>query len=248
MTEIDWQTTPSGALEMLRFVRTRTTARKLQLVMCAACRLVLDHLPTERATAILNGVELYADGLAPLETFRQAEFAAQRMEREAYEDTLPGGESQNMAGPRWAAILALRAAVSSPLDDAMSRTIVWVESAAARDAGGQGLARAARIRRQREICDLFREVIPNPFSPRVAVPTWMQAAERPGPGWLVRISTTARILAESIQTDQAYDRYPLLADALEEEGCADIELLLHLRQPAKHVRGCWALDLVLGKT
>jgi hypothetical protein len=42
-------------------------------------------------------------------------------------------------------------------------------------------------------------------------------------------------------------RLAVLADALEEAGCSDDELLGHLRPPDPHVRGCWALDLILGK-
>jgi hypothetical protein len=38
-----------------------------------------------------------------------------------------------------------------------------------------------------------------------------------------------------------------LADALEEAGCADADILSHLRGPGPHVRGCWAVDLLLGK-
>jgi hypothetical protein len=42
-------------------------------------------------------------------------------------------------------------------------------------------------------------------------------------------------------------RLTVLADALEEAGCGDGEMLGHLRSAGPHVRGCWALDLVLGK-
>ena len=42
-------------------------------------------------------------------------------------------------------------------------------------------------------------------------------------------------------------RLAVLADALEEAGCRDADLLAHLRAPGPHVRGCWALDLLLGK-
>src|SRR5262245_57779436 len=42
-------------------------------------------------------------------------------------------------------------------------------------------------------------------------------------------------------------RLLVLADALEEAGCADADLPGHLRGPGPHVRGCWALDLILGK-
>ena len=45
----------------------------------------------------------------------------------------------------------------------------------------------------------------------------------------------------------ALEIFAELADALEDAGCTDGELLGHLRSPEPHVRGCWAVDLVLGK-
>ncbi|WP_197909735.1 hypothetical protein [Gemmata massiliana] len=55
-------------------------------------------------------------------------------------------------------------------------------------------------------------------------------------------------LARGINTDLAFDRMPILADALQEAGCDNDDVLSHLRDPsATHVRGCWALDLILGK-
>jgi hypothetical protein len=54
-------------------------------------------------------------------------------------------------------------------------------------------------------------------------------------------------LAQIIYESFAFDRLPHLADALEHAGCTDAELLGHLRSPGPHVRGCWAVDLVLGK-
>jgi hypothetical protein len=42
-------------------------------------------------------------------------------------------------------------------------------------------------------------------------------------------------------------RLAVLADALEEAGCSDADILGHLRGPGPHVRGCWAVDLLLGK-
>jgi hypothetical protein len=58
---------------------------------------------------------------------------------------------------------------------------------------------------------------------------------------------TAVALATGIYADRAFDRLPILADALEDAGCDAVELLAHLRGPGPHVRGCWAVDLVLGK-
>ena len=99
-----------------------------------------------------------------------------------------------------------------------------------------------------QICDLFREVIGNPFAERVVVgPGW----ERSGgvvAGWMTRVGETARLIAAGVQAEQAFDRLPILADALEDDGCTDAELLAHLRGPGPHVRGCWALDVVLGKS
>jgi hypothetical protein len=54
-------------------------------------------------------------------------------------------------------------------------------------------------------------------------------------------------LAESIHAARAFDRLPVLADALEEAGCTDAEILGHCRGPGPHVRGCWVVDLILGK-
>jgi hypothetical protein len=60
---------------------------------------------------------------------------------------------------------------------------------------------------------------------------------------------TARItaLATDIYRDRAFDRLPELAQGLEDAGCTISEIINHCRRPGAHVRGCWALDLVLGK-
>jgi len=56
-------------------------------------------------------------------------------------------------------------------------------------------------------------------------------------------------LARAIYETRAFDRMPILADALEEAGCENREILSHCRDGATaHVRGCWVVDLVLGKT
>ena len=54
-------------------------------------------------------------------------------------------------------------------------------------------------------------------------------------------------LAQSIYTDRAFERMPILADALEEAGCNDAAILGHCRGPGPHVRGCWVVDFLLGK-
>jgi hypothetical protein len=55
-------------------------------------------------------------------------------------------------------------------------------------------------------------------------------------------------LAAAIYQERRWGDLPIVADALEEAGCTDAGLLGHLRGPGPHARGCYALDLVLGKT
>jgi hypothetical protein len=68
------------------------------------------------------------------------------------------------------------------------------------------------------------------------------------PAWLTWNGGTIPKLAQAVYDDRAFDRLPVLADALEEAGCTNTEILAHCRGPGPHVRGCWAVDLLLGKT
>jgi hypothetical protein len=80
---------------------------------------------------------------------------------------------------------------------------------------------------------LLRELMGNPFHPVAIDPSWL--------------TSTVRLLAEGIYQEKAFDRMPILADALQDAGCDNDEVLNHCRGPEPHVRGCWVVDLVLGK-
>jgi hypothetical protein len=67
------------------------------------------------------------------------------------------------------------------------------------------------------------------------------------PAWLAWNGGTVVKLAEAIYAGRAFDRMPILADALEEAGCADANFLDHCREPGPHALGCWIVDLLLGK-
>jgi hypothetical protein len=75
----------------------------------------------------------------------------------------------------------------------------------------------------------------------------VRPALRVDPAWLAWNGRTAPRLAEAVYDERAFDRLPILGDALEDAGCADPELLAHCRGPGPHVRGCWVIDLLLGK-
>jgi hypothetical protein len=89
-------------------------------------------------------------------------------------------------------------------------------------------------------CNLIRDVFGNPFRPVSFDPAWLTpSVVSLAPG------TDEERLLPSGELDPA--RLSVLSDALEEAGCTDTAILEHLRSPGPHVRGCWALDSILGK-
>jgi hypothetical protein len=64
------------------------------------------------------------------------------------------------------------------------------------------------------------------------------------PAWL---TSTVVSLAAGIYEDRAFDRLPILADALQDAGCDSDTVLSHCRDGAVHARGCWVVDVVLGR-
>jgi hypothetical protein len=96
------------------------------------------------------------------------------------------------------------------------------------------LEQPAELRAQ---ADLVRDLFGNPFRP----PAPAEAA------WLEWDGGAVRRLAQAVYSERAFADLPVLADALEDAGCEEGDLLAHLRGPGPHALGCWALDLLLGK-
>jgi hypothetical protein len=65
--------------------------------------------------------------------------------------------------------------------------------------------------------------------------------------WLLWNEGLVPKLAQAIYDENAFDRLPILADALEEAGCTNADILDHCRQSGEHVRGCWVVDLILAR-
>lgn len=80
---------------------------------------------------------------------------------------------------------------------------------------------------------LLRCIFGNPFRPLTLYPTWL--------------TPRANHLAEQVYNDRAFDRLPILGDALEEAGCTNTDILDHCRAGGLHVRGCWVVDTILQK-
>jgi hypothetical protein len=88
--------------------------------------------------------------------------------------------------------------------------------------------------RAAEQAALFRELFGNPFRPVSVEASWLAA--------------TVVQLSWALYNQRQFEGMPVLADALEEAGCTDGNILSHFRGAGPHIRGCWALDLLLGKS
>ncbi len=85
--------------------------------------------------------------------------------------------------------------------------------------------------------DLMRCVYGNPFSSKTIDPRWFDSN-----------NGIIRDMAQAIYDQRAFDRLPILADALEEAGCTSRDILTHCRSNSAHTRGCWVVDLILNKS
>ena len=229
MNEAGWLA--SGDLDaLLRFLLGRASERKLRLFACACCRRVWHLLADPRSRQAVEVAERFADGQATeveLATARVAVLSAAHRAGDqaawaAYwtVNQIPG---QNL----WNVCTAAAEAVARSA--AGGARAAGADQAAAYGAG-RSAEEAAQVR-------LLREVFANPF----AVPVVKDA-------WLSWHGGTVAHVAQSIYESRRFADLPILADALEEAGCSDEHLLAHFRSGGEHVRGCWALDLVLGRS
>jgi hypothetical protein len=224
------------------------SCRKTRLLSCACCRRIWPLLRDERSRAAIEVKERSVDGLAScaeVETARQGATAA-CFEAEA---ALRSGWNPFAWLRRYPAHLGRRSpqSASAHAAEAVWEGMMGIGCASAADAAccvaPDGVT-AGLDRERAAQCDIVRDIFGNPFRPAPAVdPAWLAWHD----GSVSRLAQAAyeeRRLPEGT-LDPA--RLGVLADALEDAGCADADLLGHLRVPGPHVRGCWAVDLLLDK-
>jgi hypothetical protein len=102
---------------------------------------------------------------------------------------------------------------------------------------------AVQERVRRVQADLLRDIAGNPFRPCALDPLWLQTNDR----LIVRLAQTAADHRREPEGNLEDARLAVLGDALEEAGCTDGQILSHLRARGPHVRGCWAVDLLLDR-
>jgi hypothetical protein len=238
MTEAEWleSINPRAMVELVLTatfgVRTRwhgerearrfaLSERKLRLAACACCTKVIDLLPGSAHRRLLVLAESEADPGQREPALRRAEREWERFRAECGADA---PELWATGEAREAAVLASCAPVGRIADvfDHVLRAF-------------SPLSASAIERERAEMADLVREVLGNPFRHEPVEDAW-RAAD----------GGTVRRLARAIYDERAYHDLPVLADALEDAGCDSAAILAHCRAGGLHVRGCWALDRVLG--
>ncbi len=228
VTEADWlECDDPDKMLRLRLLRHKLSDRKKRLFACACCRRIWHLLTDHRSRAAVEVAERYADGLVT----RQELSAARDAVRHAVTspvlacDALLGPGRHCSPGPVAAGV----ALVGHRSLRAVSHfTALFVEEVA----GDSAVFKAERAAQAR-VC---RELFGNPFRPVSIDPRWLVAND----GLVPRI-------AKAIYDERGFERLPVLADALEKAGCDDAEMLAHCRLPGDHVRGCWVVDLLIGK-
>ncbi len=222
---------------MLEFLQERASERKLRLFSCACGRSVWQWL-ADRSRTALEAAEHYADRSA----FLVEHNIARENSLRAMEDASGDSESGELGHTKWHAADAVVHCTELPL--------CWTS---ARD--------ASQAARQAESCHLFesdpvndgidvpypepeavdgaahtallRDIFGDPYRPVTIDPRWL--------------TSTVVDLATAIYDERAFARMPVLADALMDAGCNNEELIAHCRSADPHVRGCWVVDLLLGK-
>jgi hypothetical protein len=225
MTEAEWLAC-NDPKPLLEFLRGKGTDRKLRLFACACCRRAWDSMPDPRSRKAVETAEDYADGRATDEELHIVSHdALSAAQVKATEAELLADNWRTRLNASFAPWAAVEATVRNGRDGiGNGMTVILIAKDTARGIGPVEIAVQAQ---------LVRDIFGNPFRPVAIDPSWL--------------TPTVVNLAQSTYDDRAFDRLPSLADALEEAGCHDADILNHCRGTGPHVRGCWVVDLILGK-
>jgi hypothetical protein len=239
MTEDEWLAATS-AESLLNFLKGQGSDRKLRLFGAACCRRLWDLLPVGLRATVVAGERFADQEIDPKQLAALVDGA-----KKAF------GHVPVLLTPlAWGKIVEAVQQIARPPSAAGTWGRVRHAARAAVEAAAHGPRWAgAPISDRLETClrlraaekeaqaALLRDVFGNPFRPLSLDP---DVLNRDG-GKVVK-------LARVIYDEGGFERLPILADTLEEAGCTAVALLDHLRGPGPHAKGCWGLDLSLGRT
>jgi hypothetical protein len=250
MTEAEWFACDDPK-PMMRLLRESASDRKWRLFGCASCRHIWHLLAGGPSRAAVEVAELFADGAAgeeelraayraAWEVFQQLDAGVQDAEADGVADS---GRDRSTAAEAAAQVVMRRS--GPPLKSHLFPAGITASRAAGysvrpvweQDVQGRHRRTAAFVEREKAEqhwqASILRDIFGNPFRPVSFSPDWR--------------TSTAVALAQQMYDSRDYSAMPILADALQDAGCDNADVLDHCRGPGPHVRGCWVVDLVLGK-
>jgi hypothetical protein len=222
--------------EVIAFLRETISERKLRLLACGCCRLAWGELVDDRSRQAVRVSETFADGLSTGDELASAIWQAEAAIFKLDDRIARLNRERNGIRQGW---LSATDAIEEPFIGGLGQRRVPIDRAmllaqAAEPAVGDPGNFLQGVDRSILSSQVIKEIVGNPFRPAAIEPAWL--------------TSTVVALARGIYDDRAFDRMPILGDALEDAGCDNADILAHCRDAnATHVRGCWVVDLVLGK-
>jgi hypothetical protein len=216
---------------MIRLVGQNPDERKMRLAACGYLRTMWADFSDPQARSVVEVAEDYADFRATrteVKGVKRAlalllEQARTEQARDQYDPTDPGWLVQYRTFLELDSRVRLLELVLKP---------GCVEAEALRTIASR-VNKGGWYDDRMPTCNLLRDIFGNPFRPITFSPDWR--------------TDTAVSLARTLYESRDFSAMPILADALQDAGCDNEDILLHSRGDGPHVRGCWVCDLVLGK-
>jgi hypothetical protein len=228
----------ADAVRMVRALMRRSrppTLRKLRLYSVATCRRFWDRLPGAEARAAVETLEAYLEGQA---AWRDV-VAARRRASEAHLHTSAEANEQRPAATRLAEVHVgdYWGMVDFTLNQCASQG--GIEFPHRFDTGYNCIVAGLRPDLQARF--------PDPEQVALVRCVFGDVGLRSGPDRR-HVTKTAVGLARAMYDTRDFSGMPILADALQDAGCDDADILGHCRGDGPHVRGCWVVDRLLGKS
>jgi hypothetical protein len=226
MTEAEWLASTDPE-RMLTFLKGKASDRKLRYFLVACARRVLPGEADEDMIEALAVAEQFADGMESRNRLARIRSALKTRHQDRVSRWSLLYTSHIRSVPAWH---ATREQIVRAANEG-SRCCAWSSTRQVFFGKFVGME-YPQDELAAQAC-LLRDIFGNPFRRTALHRTWLTPA-------VVN-------LARTIYDERNFDHLPILADALEEAGCQNAEILSHCRGPGPHTRGCWPLDAILGK-
>ena len=213
--------------EMLKCLGSSPSLRKLRRFAVECARRVLPKSPDDVMTQALEVADNFANHAATKRELARARATLQETHEQRHAQWFPLYSGHIRSVPAWHATREqiVRGARECANCCAWSSTRMHNEHF--------GVHMTVPVEEWTGQAFLLRDIFGNPFRPITLDPRWL--------------TSTVVDLAQAIYNERAFDRMPILSDALMDAGCDSEDIILHCRGDGPHVRGCWVVDLLLGK-